>query len=162
MDCRELKKELEPYLRGRLPESRRLQLEDHILACPACASLLAEYNRFWNALENRDRIQPSPYYWARLQRRIRSVGNKKSGWGWWEELIRPARPAIAFMILLAGIFAGYTLGNFPLSKSRLSRSELTQSTETIQNFFQSYNFNLLNELPAGSIEEIYFSKVLSE
>ena len=54
MDCREWENQLDDLLAGRLAVQQRLQVEEHLAACPACAELFATAQGNRNALSTPD------------------------------------------------------------------------------------------------------------
>jgi anti-sigma factor RsiW len=60
MTCRELVEVVTDYLEGRLPDSDRVRLEEHVEACPYCEEYIAQMRRTIDALGKlpREAIDP--------------------------------------------------------------------------------------------------------
>ncbi len=163
MNCKSVKNNLVPFLENRLPEERRAEMENHFEICPDCSCLLEEFSHLWGALEHREKIQPSPYFWTKLKPRI--IEYEEGGehvFGWVGGLIRWMRPAIAVAVLLICIFTGYSLGNFPQSANGQTAYQTDQRTLALRQFFDSYNLEPLVDLPSGSIESTYLNVISGE
>ena len=162
-DCKRVKDNLLPFLENELPEEQRVEVENHLEICPDCSRLLEEFSQLWGTLEHRERIQPSPYLWTRLKQRIVEYEEgKKPVFGWLGGLIRWTRPAIAVVVLLICIFAGYWLGNFPQSANGQTVYQGDKRTIALQQFFDTYNLEPLIESPSGSIEATYLNAISGE
>jgi predicted anti-sigma-YlaC factor YlaD len=163
MNCKNIKKNLVLFLENQLPEEHQVQMKKHLKNCPDCSCLLEEFSELWGALEGREKIQPSPYFWTRLKQRIIEFEEgRKPVWGWLEGLVGWARPAVAVAVLLVGIFAGYSLGNFPQTVNGQTASQADERTLALQQFFESHNLDPLIDLPTGSIEATYLDMVSEE
>lgn len=156
MNCKNVKKNLVSFLENELPEEQRDQIEKHLKICPHCSHLLEEFSELWQAAEHREKIKPSPYFWTRLKQRIGEYEEgKKPVWGWLGGLVGWARPAVAVAVLLIGIFAGHSLGNFPQSVNGQTAYQADERATALEQFFDSYNLDPLVDLPTGSIEATY-------
>ena len=112
MNCKNVKRNLVSFLEKKLLEEQRVEMEKHLKICPDCSHLLEEFSQLWGALERREKIQPSPYFWTRLKQRIIEYEEeRKPVLGWFEGLIRWARPAVAVAVLRICVFLGYSLGD---------------------------------------------------
>jgi predicted anti-sigma-YlaC factor YlaD len=163
MNCKNVKKSLVPFLENELPEERRVEMENHLKICPDCSRLLEEFSQLWETLEHREKAQPSPYLWTKLKQRIIEYEEGRGPlFGWLEGLVRWTRPAIAIVVLLICIFAGYSLGNLPQSANGQTAYQADQRTIALEQFFDSYNLSLLDNLPTGSIEATYLNVISEE
>jgi predicted anti-sigma-YlaC factor YlaD len=163
MNCKKVKKNLAGYLEKNLPENMEKELENHLESCPVCSHLWEEFSQLWGALENRERIQPSPYFWARLKQRITEYEEgRKPIWGWLQGLVGWARPAVAVAVLLICVFLGYSLGNFSQVVNGQTTSQVDERTLALQEFFNSPYLNSLNDLPTGSVEATYLEMISGE
>ncbi len=162
MNCKNVKRNLVSFMEKELLEERRVEMEKHLKVCPDCSHLLEEFSQLWGALEHREKIQPSPYFWTRLKQRIIEYEEeRKPVWGWFEGLVRWARPAVGVAVLLICVFLGYSLGNLPQANGQTA-SQLDQRTIALQQFFDSYNLDPSIDLPAGSIEATYLDMISGE
>ena len=162
MKCKDLKKSLVFFLENELAEERRAEIESHLKSCPDCARLLEEFSQLWEGAQQRERIQPSPYFWTRLKQRI--IGyeeGKKPVLGWIGGLIRSTRPAVAVAATLVCIFLGYSLGNFPQQVNGQTVSRVEESVTAGEEFIVSNYYDPQTGLPSGSIESTYL-KMISE
>ena len=163
MNCGNVKKNLVFLLENELLEKQRVEIENHLKFCPNCSHLLEEFSQLWGTLEHREKIQPSPYFWARLKQRITEYEEgRKPIWGWFEGLVGWARPAVAVVALLICTFLGYSLGNFPQSVNGQTTSQADERTLALQQFFDSHNLNPLTDLPTGSVEATYLDMISEE
>jgi predicted anti-sigma-YlaC factor YlaD len=162
MNCKNVKKNLLSFLENELSEKRRFEMENHLKTCPACSRLLEEFSLMWEGVQHREKIQPSPYFWTRLKQRIVEYEEgRKPVLGWLEGLVRWARPAVAVAVLLTCVFLGYSLGNLPQANGQ-TVSQLDQRTITLEQFFYSYNLDLMGDLPTGSIGATYLDMISGE
>ena len=162
MNCKNVKKNLVLFLENELPEERRVEMQNHLKTCPDCSRLLEEFSQLWGTLEHRERIQPSPYFWTRLKQRIVEYEEgRKPVLGWFEGLVRWARPAVGVAVLLICVFLGYSLGNLPQANGQTA-SQLDQRTIALEQFFDSHYLNPLVDLPTGSIEATYLDMISGE
>jgi predicted anti-sigma-YlaC factor YlaD len=163
MNCKNVQKNLIPFMEQELPEEQRIQIEDHIKICPSCSRLFKEFTYFWEGLKQREKIPPDPYFWIKLQRRIVDYEKDKSRvWGRFESIIPLVRPAIAVIAVLLCIFLGYSLGNIPQSANGQTMTSETVRLTALQNFFENHYFSPLNNLPTGSIEATYWNMISQE
>jgi len=163
MNCKHVKKNLVGFLENKLSQKQQSEIEDHLKICAACSRLLEEFSQLWVALEHREKIQPSPYFWTRLKQRV--IGyeeGRKPVLGWLGGLVGWTRPAIAVAALLICIFLGYSLGNFPQSVNGQTADQADQRTIALEQFFDSYNLDPLVDLPTGSIETTYLDMISEE
>ena len=160
MNCKNVKKNLVSFLENELPEEQRVQMEKHFKICPHCSRLLEGFSELWEALEYREKIQPSPYFWTRLKQRIIEYEEgRKPVLGWLGGLVGWARPIVAVVALLICIFTGYSLGNFPQSVNGQTAYQGDERTIALEQFFDSYNLDPLIDLPTGSIEATYLDMI---
>jgi predicted anti-sigma-YlaC factor YlaD len=163
MNCKNVQKNLALYLEKNLTKSMEEELENHFELCPTCSRLLEEFSQLWEALGQREKIQPSPYFWTRLKQRVVEYEEgRKPVWGWLEGLVGWARPAVAVAVLLICVFLGYSLGNFPQAVNGQTTSQVDERTLALQEFFDSHYLTPLNNLPTGSIEATYLEMISGE
>lgn len=163
MNCKKVKKNLAGYLEKNLTKNMEEELENHLESCPTCSHLREEFSQLWEALEHREKIQPSPYFWTRLKQRVVEYEEgRKPVWGWLGGLVDWARPAVAVAVLLICVFLGYSLGNFPQAVNGQTTSQVDERTLVLQEFFDSHYLTPLNNLPTGSIEATYLEMISGE
>ena len=115
MDCRDIERLLPDHFAGSLAADERRAVDEHLLACAACA----EEVELWNALGNVPAEQPSPmlrrnfdlmlsaYQHGREQDRTPSVSPLSGSMGsWFRHAFVPAAAALAVIVIafLAGIY----------------------------------------------------------
>lgn len=155
MNCKNVRANFLSFLDKELPEDQRVQMEKHLKICPECSRLLKEFSVLWITLKDRERIQPSPYFWTRLNQRIIDYEEgRKPVLGWFEGLLGWTRKAFAVAALAICIFLGYSLGNFPQINGHAA-SQLDKRTLALQQLVNSHYLNPLSDLPTGSIEATY-------
>ena len=163
MDCKNVKKNLVLFLENDLPGERRVEIENHLKSCPDCSRLLEEFSLLWEGVEHREKVQPSPHFWIRLQQRITEYEEGKEPiLGWLGGLVGWARPAFAVAALLICVFLGYSLGNFPQSANGQMAYQGDERTVALEQFFDSYNLDPSIDLPVGSIEATYLDMISGE
>lgn len=163
MNCKNIQKNLIPFMEQELPEEQRIQIEDHIKGCPACIHLLEEFSQLWGTMNQKERIQPSPYFWLKLNRRISGYEKERKPFlEWCEGMVRRTRSALAVTAVLVCIFLGYSLGNFPQTVNGQTQSSEGGQTTALQQFFEYHYMSPLNDLAKGSIEATYWDMVSEE
>jgi len=163
MNCKHVKKNLVGFLENKLSQKQRSEIEDHLKICPDCSHLLEGFSQLWGALESREKIQPSPYFWTRLKQRVTEYEEgRRPVLGWLGGLVGWVRPAIAVAALLTCIFLGYSLGDFPQSVNGQTTYQGDERAVALEQFFDSYNLDPSIGLPAGSIEATYLDMISGE
>ncbi len=163
MNCKDIKKNLVFFLENELPDKQRIQMENHLKNCPDCSRLLEEFSLLWEGVQQRERIQTSPYFWTRLKQRISEYEEvRKPVFGWIGGLIRLTRPAVAVGATLVCIFLGYSLGNFPQQVNGQTVSRVEEGSVAVQEFFDSDYLDPLSDLPSGSIVATYLEMISEE
>ncbi len=162
MNCKNVRANFLFFLEKKLPEDQLVQMEKHLKICHECSRLLKEFFLLWNILKDKERIQPPPYFWTRLNQRIIDYEEGKnpvvggigrvSGW---------ARPVLAVAVLGVCILLGYSLGNLP-SINGQAVSQLNNRTTALKQFVDSHYVNPLSDLPSGSIEATYLNMISGE
>lgn len=76
MRCSRVKKLLMPYHDGELPLSRRSQLNEHLLMCSDCSSILEDLEKADSAATIPD---PGPEYWSSFTNRVMESVDKPGG-----------------------------------------------------------------------------------
>jgi len=93
------------YASGELNPTMRTQIEQHMLACPACREFAANQQTVWQALDSWEPAEVSMDFDRRLYQRIEQQVT------WWTRLTRPFNPlfrhgvpiaAAAGLVMVAG------------------------------------------------------------
>lgn len=71
MRCKKVERWISRALDGRLDARSAGLLEDHLAACPSCRRAQAEYRSVASLLRNGKETDPGPYFWRRLEPRLR-------------------------------------------------------------------------------------------
>ena len=154
MDCNVIRNNLVELVERGLPREIEKEIDAHLKSCNSCAALVERFAHTWQAWGQLERIEPSPAFWFRLQRRIQEREGKRAGvvpqlpgWAGW------LRPAAAVAILVLGILVGNYLGDFFAWRDLNSSGQQQASTQTEQLF--DYYLGGLNDFPTGSFGEFY-------
>ena len=162
MNCKNIRANFLSFLEKELPEDQLVQMEKHLKICPECSRLLKEFTILWKTLKDREKIQPSSYFWTRLNQRIIDYEEgKKPVVVSIERILGWARPALAVAVLGVCILLGYSLGNLP-SLNGQAVSQLNNRTTALKQFVDSHYVNPLSDLPSGSIEATYLNMISGE
>jgi len=102
MRCREAEKWLLRSMDGALPSDRQSALDGHLKQCPGCRRAQREYQSAIEFLRQGPAGEPLPFFWTRLESRIRER-EKLEPWTVW---LRWSRRAIPVALLLIGFFVG--------------------------------------------------------
>jgi predicted anti-sigma-YlaC factor YlaD len=163
MNCKEVKKNLCLFLEDTLSPPKRSAMESHLMNCSSCSKLLEEFSPLWGIWKNREIIQPPPYLWTRLKKKIDEYEQgKQSVWSKLKRQMVWARPVVTVAVLGMCIFAGYLLGNLPQSANGQTTYQVDERTTALQQFMASHYLNRLNDLPTGSVEATYLDVVSGE
>jgi hypothetical protein len=71
MNCKKAEKLFLRAHDGLLSEEESRELKNHITSCPLCQKNNEEYQNIFNVLEKTDFPEPKPYFWERLQPRLK-------------------------------------------------------------------------------------------
>lgn len=155
MDCKFVRENLIDIVEGRFKPEANVQLEIHLQSCGKCASLVDRFGRLWAVWGETAPAEPSPFFWTRLQQRLRASEVRRP---WFTSfLAKPEhllRPAIALASVLIGIVAGHYLGNFPAEKvAQLLGQRRDVATEQLV----EYHLGPLDDFPSGSVADMYLN-----
>ncbi len=107
MKCKEIHKQINPYLNGALDVVQSKSFESHLEECTSCRLLLANVTATMSSIENREILQPNPFLFTRISQEIENRANKSPVAG----LQRILQPIAIVAILAVGIYMGIGLGN---------------------------------------------------
>ena len=119
MRCKEAQKWILRSLDGALPAERKKDLDDHAGGCARCAKLRRDYGTILGRLRAGGNIEPLPYFWPRLDARIREE-ERQEPWMVW---LRWSRRAIPVSLLLIGFFIGAIAFLSPAIDEEMSRPQ---------------------------------------
>ena len=100
IQCRQVRRRLFPLLDGELPGWEGDRLQAHFEACPSCAwewKILTLPRRIGRSIPA---LEPSPFFYARLQARIEREAESITIWQILLGLSRPIVPALATITLV--------------------------------------------------------------
>src|SRR5271154_3467971 len=105
MSCARMENKILPYVDGRLKQSEALEMEKHLLTCPACSLRVNEFRAVSGLLDELPVIEPSAAFDVRVRARVAAEPAKPSWWAWFAP-----SPRVAFaasMLLLATVWLGW-------------------------------------------------------
>jgi len=70
MRCRNIQKKLSAYQDRELEPKEQEQVKSHLLNCPTCREQFAELERAWQNLGELKGIQPDPWFYRQVIRKI--------------------------------------------------------------------------------------------
>ncbi len=133
MNCKKVEKFILRAFDGRLPEDEKKELEQHLKRCPRCWKLQEEYQLILDTLRKEDFPEPKPYFWERLQPKLKE-GKKYEPWMVWKQWGMRAIPVSLLIIIF-------------LSAALLFFSPPREEVEISQSFSQSGLLLLQNQSP---------------
>src|SRR5215831_6204959 len=132
MQCEEVREQFADYVIGRLQDSARPQLTEHLRGCPSCRAELDELKTIWMQLDDIPRAEPTSAVRERFEVMLQAYQ---------DGLRRPARswrrPALQFLaaaaLLILGIGIGYRMHTVPAPNPDMAelRSELYQTKQMV-------------------------------
>ena len=125
------------YVDGRLRESERLEVENHLAECAACRLRVSEFRAVSGLLEELPMIEPSAAFDLRVRARVAAEPVKQSWWGWLMPAPRVAVAALGLMV--ATIWVGMHTKNQP----QIAQEDIP----VLENYDVLSNFEPLTELP---------------
>lgn len=118
MNCREAEGDLLRSMDGALDPGTRQELGDHLLICPGCRTLAADYAALRADLRGLNQGAPKPFFWERVNSRIEALGRPEPLGVWRQWCLR----AIPVSLFALGVFVG-GLVFLPSGDDNLSQSE---------------------------------------
>jgi len=98
MNCKKVEKLILRAFDGRLLEDEKKELEAHLKRCPQCSMLQEEYQLILDTLRKEDFPEPKPYFWERLQPKLKE-GKKYEPWMVWKQWGMRAIPVSLLVII---------------------------------------------------------------
>jgi len=99
MKCKKAEKLLLKSFDTLLQNNDKKELENHLKSCVSCQKKRIEYRYILDTLKNEDFHEPKPYFWERLQPRLKKK-DKYEPWPLWKQWGIRAIPLSLFIILL--------------------------------------------------------------
>lgn len=120
MNCKKAEKLLLKSFDG-LPRNEETQkFEKHLERCLRCQTKKEQYQAIRRALKEKDYLEPKPYFWERLQPRLKER-KKYEPWSLWK---RWSIRAIPLSLLIVLVLAATIIFLVPTNKEELSESEV--------------------------------------
>ena len=118
MKCKKAEFYLSKSLDGRLTNTEKEALEEHLWECSSCEKMRGEYAFMAETLGREDFPEVSPYFWERLKPRLKD--NKRFAfWSEWKQWSMRAVPVSIIVVVMLAI--GLALF-FPQPTSELSQT----------------------------------------
>lgn len=83
MGCDISRKQLSSYLDGECSTEMRERIDAHLQACPSCLQMYEEMAETWAAIAVQEVEAPTPFYFTRLEGRLQTALQKRSGQPSW-------------------------------------------------------------------------------
>jgi hypothetical protein len=118
MDCKKFEKLILRAFDGRIKDSERKELDAHIQDCSLCSAAQEEYRIILDGLKEKDFPKPKPYFWERLQPKLKEKKEPEPLTVWKQWGIR----AIPVSLILVLVFGTAILLFSPQETMELSQS----------------------------------------
>ena len=110
MRCQKVKRKLSAFLDGELSERKASRIAEHLSGCQHCQQEAAFLSSVWERLEEMREVDPSPYFWTRLNARIAQVEDRRFSLDKVRGILnRLLVPATAVAALVVGLWIGGAL-----------------------------------------------------
>jgi hypothetical protein len=118
MKCKKIERLLLQSFDGLLKEKETEELENHIKGCSLCQEKRKQYQAILDSLKLKDWPEPKPYFWERLQPKLKEKQKYEAWWVWKTWSIR-AIPVFLLLVLLltAALVFVHPNGGVELSES---------------------------------------------
>jgi hypothetical protein len=157
--CRIVKKKLIDYVEGKLPADEIQFIDAHRKNCVECEFLIKRFSDIWSNVSKVERLQPSDSFWRGLQTKILAIESPQpKADRLFAGFKRILRPAALVMILLAGIYFGYQMGNITDAFGDISNRKITDAESPGEAYIENY-FQDFMEIPTGSPAEFYLQSI---
>ncbi|MGZ3524200.1 MAG: anti-sigma factor family protein [Thermodesulfobacteriota bacterium] len=152
MKCSKVQKKLSAYQDNQLKPLEQEEVRNHLLSCRACREQFAELERVWQTLGELKEIQPNPWFYRQIVRKIKEP-REQGLLPTLQHVFRLSRAPVAVsIILIIGLLAGTYLGSilarcdlFPFQSNPVSDS---RGVLTSMRFF--------DPAPPGTLAEGYY------
>jgi predicted anti-sigma-YlaC factor YlaD len=159
MKCHSVQKKFSAYQDRELKPREQEEVSSHLLNCQSCREQYAEFERLWQTLGDLEEIHPDPWFYRQLARKIKEPCE--------QDLLPTLQhvfqllraPAIASVLLTAGILAGIYLGNVMVRSDFLpfGRIATGYSQEAILD-----SLKVFDPAPPGTLAHGYLQMVNDE
>jgi predicted anti-sigma-YlaC factor YlaD len=145
--CREVERNLVNIAENRMDDEILDIVQGHLAACRRCACLCQQFSRTWQNIALQNERPSSPSFFSDLMKRVLAYDEKPSRW---KDVIvslrRFLRPAVAVLLLVAGILAGYEMGN-------VTRKEPRPEDPFVGQLLGSFE-----DIPQASVADFYIGR----
>jgi predicted anti-sigma-YlaC factor YlaD len=146
MKCSEVQKKLIFYIEKELGNTSTNEIESHLKECKKCNLLYNEMSKTLGILDNMEQLKPNPFFYTRLNEKIKDIDNKESGILFSPSFIKILQPIAISLVLVVSLVLGIIIGN-EFSKNSYF------SDNSIESNLQIYSDNFyLNEIDEESFE----------
>ena len=118
MSCSRMEGRILAYVDGRLKESERLDVEEHLVGCGACKLRAHEFRAVSSLLDELPQIEPSEAFDLRVHALVAAEPVKRSWWSW--AALSPRVAFAAAMLLLATVW----IGTRPMERPAIAEQDL--------------------------------------
>lgn len=118
MNCKKAEKLLLKSLDGHLRNEETESFEKHLDRCLRCQTKKEQYHAIRRALKEKEHLEPKPYFWERLQSKLKEQ-KKYEPWSLWK---RWSLRAIPVSLLIVIVLAATIIFLIPTEKEELSES----------------------------------------
>ena len=97
------------YVDGRLKESERLEVEQHISKCAPCRLRVEEFSAVSGLLDELPLIEPSPEFDTRVHALVAAEPEPRASWWAWLH-VSPRIALAASLLVVMAVYLGYRSG----------------------------------------------------
>jgi predicted anti-sigma-YlaC factor YlaD len=120
MKCKEIEHYISRHLDGALTSEEKEKLKTHLKSCPDCQAKREEYQSIFEALRKEEFPEPKPYFWERLQPKLKERAKFRPLTHWKRWSIRAIPVSLVVVLLLAAALLIF----LPEKKVELSQTEV--------------------------------------
>lgn len=111
MNCQSCQKESDAYLRGKLPEGTRIQLEQHLENCRDCAESFRLMSIAIRVIDQEKEFKPNPFLVTRIMAGIEELDRQTESPVRSPVYLQLLRSALLSTSIAAAIFVGVMVGS---------------------------------------------------
>ena len=152
MKCQSVQKKLSAYQDKELNSVEQEEIGRHLLNCQSCREQYSEYVRIWQSLRGIEEIQPDPWFYQQLLKRVKEppAQGLLPGLGRIFQFLRA--PALASGLVAVGILVGAYLGNV------IVQSDFSPFRQTPAGYYQEAlldSLRVFDSAPPGTLAHGY-------